>query len=58
MAMQGDLRKWYSNCEMRTVVLSDTSGPSSQRDVLHFQGYKIENEHPAVTAETAQPPQS
>ena len=55
--MQEELHEWFANAEMRTVVLSDTTGPSTQ-DVMHFPGYRIENEHAAVTEETSQLPQT
>ena len=35
--MQGELHRWYENCEMRTIVLSDDSGDGSL-DPLWFPG--------------------
>ena len=35
--MQGELHRWYENCEMRTIVLSDDSGHGSL-DPLWFPG--------------------
>ena len=46
--MQEELQAWYANCEMRTVVLSNTQG-SDHPDTRHFPGYRIEHEHAAVS---------
>lgn len=35
--VQGELHRWYENCEMRTIVLSDDSG-SGSLDPLWFPG--------------------
>ena len=35
--MQGELHRWYENCEMRTIVLSDDAG-SGALDPLWFPG--------------------
>ena len=49
--LQEELQAWYANCEMRTVVLSTTSG-SDLPDTKHFPGYRISHEHAAVTQGT------
>lgn len=38
--VQGELHKWYDNCELRTVVLSDEGGAHDHPDPLHFRGGK------------------
>lgn len=35
--LQGELHRWYENCEMRTIVLSDDAG-SGALDPLWFPG--------------------
>ncbi len=35
--MQGELHRWYENCEMRTIVLSDDAG-NGNVDPLWFPG--------------------
>lgn len=35
--MQGELHRWYENCEMRTIVLSDDAS-SGALDPLWFPG--------------------
>lgn len=35
--MQGELHRWYENCEMRTIVLSDDAG-NGNLDPLWFPG--------------------
>ena len=35
--MQGELHRWYENCEMRSIVLSDDAG-SGNVDPLWFPG--------------------
>ncbi|KAK9915171.1 hypothetical protein WJX75_005575 [Coccomyxa subellipsoidea] len=36
--VQGELRRWYENCEMRTVIISDGGGESGGLDPLWFPG--------------------
>ncbi|BDA43351.1 Phosphoglycerate mutase-like protein [Coccomyxa sp. Obi] len=36
--VQGELRRWYENCEMRTVVICDGGGESGGLDPLWFPG--------------------
>ena len=55
--VQEELHEWFANCEMKQLVLSDVTGPSTQ-DVGHFPGYRIEGEHAAVTEETSHLPQT
>lgn len=33
-----ELHKWYHNCEMRSIILSDPTGASSNADPYHFEG--------------------
>lgn len=37
--LQGEMQTWYQNCEMRTVVLSDSSGEGGH-DPYWFAGGK------------------
>lgn len=37
LVLQGELHRWYENCEMRTIVLSDDAG-SGNTDPLWFPG--------------------
>lgn len=36
--VQGELHRWYENCEMRTVVLADGGAAAAPQDPLHFPG--------------------
>ncbi|KAK9830223.1 hypothetical protein WJX72_010435 [[Myrmecia] bisecta] len=36
--VKGELHRWYENCEMRTVVLSDSGGGGGNLDDLWFPG--------------------
>lgn len=38
-AMQGELHRWYNNCELRSVVLSDPQGDYTHPDIYHFAGH-------------------
>ena len=42
--LQGELQKWYNNCEMRTVVLSDPTNGHDNADPYHFAGHLPEAE--------------
>jgi broad specificity phosphatase PhoE len=36
--VQGEMHRWFENCEMRTLVLSDESGVNQEPCPLHFHG--------------------
>lgn len=36
--VQGEMHRWFENCEMRTLVLVDEAGSSGGHDELHFHG--------------------
>lgn len=38
-AVQGDLRRWFENAELRTVVLADPGSTSRPADPTHFAGF-------------------
>eukprot|EP00195_Chlamydomonas_chlamydogama_P017695 CAMPEP_0202890154 /NCGR_PEP_ID=MMETSP1392-20130828/658_1 /ASSEMBLY_ACC=CAM_ASM_000868 /TAXON_ID=225041 /ORGANISM="Chlamydomonas chlamydogama, Strain SAG 11-48b" /LENGTH=295 /DNA_ID=CAMNT_0049573673 /DNA_START=133 /DNA_END=1020 /DNA_ORIENTATION=+ len=38
IAVQGELHRWYENCEMRSVVVADTDALSCPPDAWHFAG--------------------
>lgn len=37
--VQGELHKWYENCEMRSIVVADEQAVNKQPDPSHFPGF-------------------
>jgi hypothetical protein len=37
--VQGELHKWFENCELRTIVVADEQAMDKQRDPAHFPGF-------------------
>lgn len=37
--VQGELHKWFENCELRSVVLVDHGALQSRQDPYHYAGY-------------------
>lgn len=56
--VQGELHRWYENCEMRTVVLSDDSG-SGTLDPLWFPGgHQLQQEGAEPPTQKYEPPEN
>lgn len=37
--VQGELHKWFENCELRTIVVADEQAMDKQQDPAHFPGF-------------------
>lgn len=37
--VQGELHRWFENCELRTVVVADEQAADKQQDLGHFPGF-------------------
>lgn len=37
--VQGELHKWFENCELRSVVVADEQAANKQPDPAHFVGF-------------------
>jgi hypothetical protein len=37
--VQGELHKWFENCEMRSIVVADEHAVNKQPDPSHFPGF-------------------
>lgn len=37
--VQGELHKWFENCELRTIVVADEQAMDKQQDPGHFPGF-------------------
>ncbi|KAL0034530.1 hypothetical protein WJX79_006951 [Trebouxia sp. C0005] len=56
--IQGELHRWYENCEMRTIVLSDDAG-SGTVDPLWFPGgHQLQREGAKPPRENYEPPEN
>ncbi len=43
-ALQGELHRWYENCEMRTIVLSDDAGNGTVDPLWFPGGHQLQRE--------------
>lgn len=56
--IQGELHRWYENCEMRTIVLSEDAG-SGNVDPLWFPGgHQLQREGAKPPRENYEPPEN
>ena len=43
-SLQGELHRWYENCEMRTIVLSDDAGDGTTDPLWFPGGHQLQRE--------------
>jgi hypothetical protein len=37
--VQGELHRWFENCELRSVVVADEQAAHKKTDLAHFPGF-------------------
>jgi len=37
--VQGELHRWFENCELRSIVVAQEQATSKHHDPFHFPGY-------------------
>lgn len=37
--VQGELHRWFENCELRSIVVADEQAANKQQDPCHFPGF-------------------
>lgn len=56
--VQGELHRWYENCEMRTIVLSDNAGEGNLDPLWFPGGHQLQREGAAPPKEQYEPPEN